>query len=419
MTREPSFMSINNTSSWQKKVHLICEEIENRLNKIHIDCFKGMDKPLFLISEAYPGIWLEHVYDSVFLATMDKTKLYLAENTVNLFIDNQKNDGQLPCFVLDGNRRKSGALIGYSQIQECVSFARLGLMVYEMNHDLDFLSRLYDASKKWVGWLRANRMTTRRGLVEMFVGYDTGHDNSGRLDGLSCKGNYVIDGVEQNAAVLPPNDDVAPAIAVDMNSNFYSTLISLAKMAQILGLCNESAQFHEEARRVKTRLFETCYDSDDDYFYDVDKNGNKRKFLSSTIFHLFMEGVLDPVDDSYIIDRIYKRHISNTDEFATPYPYPSMAVNDPSCHGHDAFNCWGYYSQGLIALRATLWMERYGMHTELDNLCKKWVEAWTDNFDKIKMAQELDPITGEPTRSSEWYSSTMLFYLYSVKRLER
>ena len=409
-------MSINKIE--EEKVLLICEEIENRLNKVHIDCFKGMDKPLFLISEAYPGIWLEHVYDSVFLAGMDKTKLYLAENTVNLFIDNQKSDGQLPCFLLDGNRRKNGSLIGYSQIQECVSFARLGLAVYEMNHDIGFLSRLFDASKKWVGWLRANRMTTRRGLVEMFVGYDTGHDNSARLSGLSCIGNYVVDGVEQNAAVLPQNDDVAPIIAVDMNCNFYSTLVSLARMAEILGFCDESVRFYEEARFVKTKLFKICYDADDAFFYDVDKRGSKRKFLSSTVFHLFMEGVLDPNDDAEIIGNIYKRHISNPDEFATPYPYPSMAVNDPSCYVHDTFNCWGYYSQGLIALRATLWMEKYGMNTELDNLCEKWIKAWTDNFDKIKMAQELDPISGEPTRSSEWYSSTMLFYLYSVKRLQ-
>ena len=72
MTKEPSFMSIKKFAPWQKKVHLICEEVENRLNKVHIDCFKGMDKPLFLISEAYPGIWLEHVYDSVFLAEILK-----------------------------------------------------------------------------------------------------------------------------------------------------------------------------------------------------------------------------------------------------------------------------------------------------------------------------------------------------------
>ena len=400
-----------------EKICIICEEIKKRLYGVHIDCFEGMDKPLFLISEAYPGIWLEHVYDSVFLAKNDPTMLYLAENTINLFIDNQKEDGQLPCLVLDGKRRKFGRLVGYGQIQECVSFAKLAFMVYEMNQDREFLQKVFDSSKKWVGWLKKNRMTTNRGLIEMFVGYDTGHDNSGRLTGLSCEGYYVIDEEVQNASILPPNDEVAPILAVDMNCNFHSNLVHISKMARELCLSDEAVKFEAEAKAVKEKLFELCYDKDDDFFYDVDKNGQKRKYLSSTIFHLFLEGVLDREEDAELIERIYRRHISNPAEFATPYPYPSMAVNDPSCKGHADANCWGYYSQGLIALRATLWMEKYGFEAEFDNLCTKWVEVWTDNFDKIKMAQEIDPLTGIPTRSSEWYSSTMLFYLYAVKRL--
>ena len=404
--------------SRKEKIRYICAEIEKRLYGVHIDRFDGMDKPLLLISEAYPGIWLEHIYDSVFLAKNDPSMLYLAENTVNLFIDNQKEDGQLPCLVLDAKRRKSGEIIGYSHIQECVSFARLAFTVYEMDRDREFLKKAFESSKKWVEWLRKNRMTTGRGLIEMFVGYDTGHDNSGRLSGMSCEGYYVIDGEVQNASVLPPNDEVAPILAVDMNCNFYSNLVHLSRMACELGLTEEAVRFEAEAREVKEKLFELCYDKEDDFFYDVDKNGQKRKYLSSTVFHLFLEGVLDRVEDAELIERIYKRHISNPDEFATPYPYPSMAVNDPSCKGHLTSNCWGYYSQGLIALRATLWMEKYGFEAEFDNLCKKWAEVWTDHFDSIKMAQEIDPLTGIPTRSSEWYSSTMLFYLYSVKRLE-
>ena len=401
----------------KEKIKYICSEIEKRLYGVHIDCFEGMDKPLFLISEAYPGIWLEHVYDSVFLAKNDPSMLYLAENTVNLFIDYQKEDGQLPCLVYDAKRRKFGDLVGYNQIQECVSFARLAFMVYEMNHDVEFLKKAFESSKKWVEWLKNNRMTTARGLIEMFVGYDTGHDNSGRLKGLSCEGNYVACGVEQSASVLPPLDEVAPILAVDMNCNFYSNLIHVSKMACELGLPREAESFAAEAKAVKEKLFELCYDEDDDFFYDVDKNGQKRKYLSSTIFHLFLEGVLDREEDAEMIDAIYKRHISNPEEFATPYPYPSMAVNDPSCKEHAGSNCWGYYSQGLIALRTTLWMEKYGYEVEFDNLCKRWVEVWTDHFDSIKLAQEIDPITGIPTRSSEWYSSTMLFYLYAVKRL--
>ena len=391
---------------------------KERLDSVHVGCFEGMDKPLLLISTQYPGIWLEHVYDSVFYAMRDKSKLYLAENTIDLFISHQREDGQLPCFVLDKSKmtRVYQNVVGYSQIQECVSFAKLCLLVYKMNGKKEFLERIYEASVNWVMWLENNRMTLGTGLVEAFVGYDTGHDNSGRLAGLSCIGNYRIDGVEQNAGVLPAGDNVAPLITVDMNCNFYATLTALSEMAYELGLKTQSKAWARRAAEVKAKLFELCFNAEDCFFYDVDKNGDQRKYLSSTVFHLFMEGVLDKSEDAELIKEIYKRHIANPDEFATPYPYPSMAVSDPSCEGHAVRNCWGYYSQGLIALRATLWMDEYGFESELDNLCERWAEAWTEHFDTLKMGQELDPMTGVPTVSSEWYSSTMLFYIYAVDR---
>ena len=386
---------------------------KSRIESVHVGCFSGMDKPLFLISSEYPGVWLEHVYDAVFLAKTDRTKLYLAENTINIFINHQSKEGQLPCKILgDGT-------VGYSQIQECVSFASLCLMVYRINGDRDFLSKVYEASVKWAGWLEKHRMTLGLGLIEMFVGFDTGHDLSGRLEGLLCKGKYYINGIEQNASVLPEGENVAPVIAVDMNCNYYGTLTAISEMSRELGLTNESEIWAEKALAVKKRLFEICFNKEDCFFYDVDRHGKQRKYLSSTIFHLFMEGVLDKNEDRELISEIYKRHISNPNEFATPYPYPSMAICDPSVVGHAEANCWGYYSQGLIALRSTLWMEGYGFEAEFDNLCEMWVEAWTKHFNKTKMGQELDPITGVPTECSEWYSSTMLFYLYSAERLKQ
>ena len=389
----------------------ICKAVKSRLEEEHIKCFSCMDKPLLLISAEYPGVWLEHVYDAVFLANMDRKKLYLAENTINIFIEHQTDEGQLP-FKIGGD-----GSVGYSQIQECVSFARLCLLVYRMNGCRDFLERVYESSRKWVGWLEKYRMTLGLGLVETFVGFDTGHDMSGRLEGLSCKGKYFVDGVEQNASVLPKGDAVAPIITVDMNCNFYATLLSLSEMAEELSLHSDAEIWRNRAKVVKKRLFDVCFNKEDCFFYDVDKRGKQRKYLSSTVFHLFMEGVLDKNEDRELISEIYKRHISNTQEFATPYPYPSMAICDPSVEGHAEANCWGYYSQGLIALRSTLWMEKYGFEDELDNLCERWVEAWTKHFDKIKMGQELDPITGVPTNCSEWYSSTMLFYLYAAGRI--
>lgn len=390
----------------------ICAEIKERLEKVHIRKFG--DKDLLLISDQYAGLWLEHVYDAVLYSKMDSSKLYLAKNTIEVFIDNQI-DGQYPFRVLtvDGELR-----FEYSHIQECVSFLTLAYEVAEMLDDMDFYRRMYDSGVTWINWLENNRMTLNKGLVEMFVGFDTGHDNSGRLEGLSCKGLYTLpDGTAANASVLPEGEQVAPIIAVDMNCNFYGNIIALSKLAEKLGDKVNEVYWENRAKEVKSKLFEICFDEQDAFFYDVDRSGNKRKFLSSTIFHMFMERVLDRDEDKALIDEICRRHIKNENEFWTEYPFPSMAICDESCEDHDEFNCWGYYTQGLIVLRCSRWMDYYGMSDEYDYICKKWLEAWTDCYDWFKLGQELDPITGKPTRSSEWYSSCMLMYLYASERL--
>lgn len=84
-----------------KKVEALCDKVTKRITEQHIGCFEGMDKPLFLISTQYPGLWMEHIYDSVFLAQQDSKFLYLAENAINVFIDHQRENGQLPFAVMD------------------------------------------------------------------------------------------------------------------------------------------------------------------------------------------------------------------------------------------------------------------------------------------------------------------------------
>ncbi len=405
---------MNNT----EKIREIYSTASDRIKNVHIACFRGMEDPLFLISEQYPGLWMEHVYDSVLLASMEPEYVYLAENAVNLFMDRQTEEGQLPFAVMDGSKHPSGkTAVCYWQIQECVSFYTLCLEVYRMNGNRDFLAKIYESGKKWDCWLRKYRMTTGRGLIEMFFGFDTGHDNSGRLAGIACHGNYVKDGVPQNAGTLPPDDGITPILAVDMNANFYHNEKSLAEMARLLGKTEEAEAWEASAAAVKENLFRYCWNEEDGFFYDVDRSGNQRKYKSSTIFHLFLEKVLDPCEDKAVIDRIYRAHIKNPEEFWTPYPFPSMAVNDPSCAGHPTFNCWGYYTQGLIILRCIRWMDDYGWGKDFDYICKKWLETWTEHYDTIRLAQEIDPITGVPTKSSQWYSSCMLGYIYAARRL--
>lgn len=401
------------------KVQILCEDAINRINNVHIACFSGHDKPLFLISETYPGIWLEHVYDSIFYAQMNPKYLQIAVNTVNLFIDRQTGEGQLPAYIWDSARVgvPPEQLVGYGQTQEVVSFAKLCLMLWKMNPETDFLERIYAACAKWENWLRTYRMTTDRGLVEMFVGYDTGHDNSERVSGIAHEGFHMENGKIMNAAVLPADDGVTPILPVDMNCNMFATETALSEMAAILGRSEESEMYAKRAVSIKEKLFEHCFDENDCFFYDVDRNGCKRKIKSSTIFHLFLEGVLDKDADKAVIDGIYTKYINNPSEFRTNYPFPAVSVTEPSRDRHKQPNSWGYYSQALIALRCTMWMDRYGFGKDFDNLCAKWIEGITRSYPEKRFCQELDPETGEMTECSEYYSSCMLFCLYAVRRL--
>lgn len=402
----------------------IYNEIQERFKKTQVRCFKGMDKPVFLISQQYPGVWLEHVYDSVMYAKLYPEKKDIAVNTIRLFIERQTDEGQLPCYIWDGNILTSVPeedLVGYNQIQECLSFYRLALEVCNMTGDEELLTLAYESGKKWISWLKKYRMITGRGLIDAFVGFDMGHDHSGRYEGLKYKGNktYNEDGktVTKKADIPPDEDDIAPITAVDMNANYFGDLTAVSKMAKALGKLDEAKMWENEASAVKEKMFEYMLDEDDAFFYDVDKFGKQRKYLSSSILHLFLEGVLDREEDKALIAEIIERHIKNPNEFWTKVPFPSMAISDKSFKKHTEYNCWGYFSQALIALRTTLWMDEYGMSEELDEICRIWVERWTESFDKIKLGQEFDPVTGEASKSSEWYSTAMLFYTYAVRRL--
>ena len=47
---------------------------------------------------------------------------------------------------------------------------------------------------------------------------------------------------------------------------------------------------------------------------------------------------------------------------------------------------------------------------------KRWVSALVRSED-IQFSQELHPVTGKLSKSSQWYSSCMLFFVSAVRRL--
>ena len=383
-----------------------------RIERFHIRSFEGQPGPIFLISTTYPGVWLEHAFDAVCWAKLnpgDPAAAAVAKNQMRLFLTNQKPDGRLPFHVLDPElmraRERQGRTVGYSQIQECVAFARLCLETYALTGDRGFLLEAYEGCARWDEWLVKNRMPMDTGLIELFCLYDTGHDNSARLADIPVQCPDPDGKVPVDAAAVP-------MLAPDMNAVFYGDRTALAEMAEALGRPEEAAAWRVRAEAVKARMLELLYDPEDEFFYDRDREGNLRRFLSISITNVFTERV----PDQALFDRIYERHMKNPKEFWSPYPFPSLALSDPGCVQDRDGNSWGFYSQGLTALRCMRWMDAYGRSADYDELLYRWACALAAD-DEMQFAQELHPVTGRLSKSSEWYSSAMLLYLYAVRRL--
>jgi len=203
-----------------------------------------------------------------------------------------------------------------------------------------------------------------------------------------------------------------PLLAPDVNAVVFGSRMALARMAEILGQPGDAAAWRQKADAIYQALLTHCYDPEDQFFYDVDCRGQFRKYRSIHIANLFQEHVLPQP----LADVIYNRYLRNPSEFWTVYPFPSLSVADPEFKQESDGNDWGFYSQGLTALRALRWMDYYGKGADLEILMQAWVRSLTLAEDHL-FTQELHPLTGEPSRSSAWYSSVMLFYLHAVRRL--
>lgn len=391
-----------------EKIRADYELVMQRIRSIHIKCFPGYDKPVFLISNAYPGVWMEHVYDAIRWAELEPEMAAVAAAQVKLFLDAQKEDGQFPCYVLDSSNpstKNYGNLVGYGQLQECVSFSRLCLEASKLNKDKALLEEAYERCSRWDNWLVNNRMTMSTGLIELFCLFDTGHDNSARLEGIPG-------GCPDNDASKCNDVDFLPLLCPDLNAVFYGSRMALSEMAELLGKADEAEVWRDKAIAVKKALDEHCYCSEDAFYYDADRNGQMRKFRSIHIANLFQEHMLTQAE----ADLIYEKHMRNPEEFWTPYPFPSMAINDPASKQDRPGNSWGFYSQGLTALRTLRWMDYYGKSEDQDELLRRWVDALAASDEK-RFCQELHPLTGEPSKCSQWYSSAMLLFVSGCRRL--
>jgi hypothetical protein len=378
----------------------------------------GYTQPLLFEGSTYQGIWLEcgpHeglVYASLAdvipaaagaAADNQPSPVRTAVNNHMAFFLNQRPDGQLPANVKTTEN-------GFGQIQMVVPIAATALELFHITRDEAFLSVAYSACSRWDAWLRQYRDTRRTGLVEGFCTYDTGHDNSPRWAGIP---NRCPDG---DARKCPPVASL-PRLCPDLSATVYGGRVALAQMAKALGRSAEADRWRNDAETIRQLIIDKLYSPEDAAFYDLDAQGKFVRVRSDVISRVLGEHVLNVADrrDKAIFEAVWKRQLHNPAAFWAPYPFPSVAMDEPTFVRPIPRNSWGGASQALTALRATRWMAHYGKSAELRQLMRQWCFAIARSDD---FRQQMDPLTGEFTLPDPGgYSPAALVFLSFAREL--
>ena len=382
------------------------KEAEETLFSKNLSCFPEVPGKVLKISSTYAGVWLEHAYDALVFSTLYPKEKSVALSQASCFFQYQTADGRLPSHIRDISAKENRGrdMVNYGQTQEVISFGDICFETYRLTGDREFLKTAYGGLKKWDEWLKAYRMTRNTGLVETFCEYDTGHDNALRVADLEKS-------TPDPFGKTFKNSDFMPLITPDMNAVLYGDRLALSRMAAELGLSAEAEHYQKSAEDVRRKMFALLYDGDDQFFYDLDNLGRKRKFKTVAMTVVFGEKLLKKDE----FDTIYERYFKNEEEFFTKISFAATAKSDPHFIKNAAGNSWNYYAEALVALRAERWMNHYGRQKDYEELLYRWVKAYCAS--PLPFGQEFDPLTGEPSDCSPYYSSAMLFYIRAVRRL--
>ena len=369
------------------------------------------DQPVLLEGAVYPGIWQEcgpheglvYATLSEFVTPAQPMPQQIARANHMAFFALQREDGQLPASVKMSD-------VGYGQIQMVVPIAATAWELAQRTHDDELLHTAYTSCSRWDAWLRRYRNTRGTGLVEGFCTYDTGHDNSPRWAGIP---NRCPDADARKCPAIAS----MPRLCPDLSATVYGGRAALAAMARALGKNVEAAQWEEDAETIRKLILEKLYSPEDAAFYDLDAQNKFVRVRGDVISRVLGEHVLklEHAHDRAIFHDVWTRQLHNPKAFWAPFPFPSIAMDDPAFVRPIPRNSWGGATQALTALRTPRWMPHYGKQKEFDHLMRQWVEAIARY---TEFRQQMDPLTGDFTRAdASGYSPAALVYLDFMRRL--
>ncbi|MGO4696043.1 hypothetical protein AB4Z50_17355 [Paenibacillus sp. 2TAB26] len=362
-----------------------------------LDCIvpTGGEEPILQEGGIYLGCWLEST-GTINAELLSRFIPSVSDATFRSFAVHQREDGLLPYKVTEHGP-------AFRQIQLVTPLARSIWNHYKLNQaGKPFLQTMYTAMASYDEWLVQYRNTRGTGCVEAFSTFDTGHD-------LSPRFWHVPDTPHLNdAAQMNPDSPILPFLAPDLTANVYCQRLYLARIAEELELPSKQ-HWLAKAEESLTSLYRYCFDEEDHFFYDRDRNDELVRVQSDVLLRV----MACEVGDQAFFDTMLRRYLLNTSKFFAKYPFTSMAMDDPRFDPFSSYNSWGGASNFLSLIRAPHAFEHHGRHVELTWVMYPILASFTK---ATRFAQAVSPWTGDEG-FTEAYSPSILCLLDYVERL--
>ncbi len=365
--------------------------------KAHNNLVEFAGRRVLVEGGEYRNLWLEtQPMGGEMYAKRDSEAAY---NNIDLFMQAANSEGMMPGMLsfVDGVYREHHNFIqGYCFPVHAVN------LYYVLGLDKGYLLRVYEAMRRYDAWLWNSRESDGDGILESWCPCDTGEDHSSKFYGAPHFWE----------SKTPPHSAEYhfPRASMDLMGYSYDGRSMLAKVSALLGN-GEEAYWAEQAEEIRSRIRTGLWRDEKNACYDRDETG---VFLE-TLCHNNLRVMYHGAFDQDMADRFIREHLMNPQEFWTPMPLPSIAVNDPLFRNISENN-WSGQPEGLTYQRAIRALENYGHYAELSLLGGKLFRAiGTEGF----FPQQFDPFTGALSRVNNPgdYGPTLLACLEYISRM--
>ncbi len=253
----------------------------------------------------YVGVWQ---WDAFFHALAYRhVEMKLARDQLRIVLDHQRADGMIPDAIHDEGVVTHLSFPVEADVTKPPLLAWTAWKLYEIDHDAEFLDEIYEPVVRWNRWWLEQNDRDGNGLAEYGHPFSSGLDDSPLWDGGM------------------------PVEATDLNSYLVMQCDALARMAAVLGLDEDAAQWTARAEILTQRMIESMWDAEAGLFWSM-RNGEPIRI--KTPFSLF------PLFTGRLPREIAERLVAAlTDEksFWTRYPVPTVAIDDPH---YDPLEMW-------------------------------------------------------------------------------